>query len=119
MRLFAVLAAAVLLSSCAWVRHEIAPTPAPAVSAPSTPAARPDPVKPHHPRTPAAAAQSLTATPVTAPAAAPAPAPDYSARCHAMADNRAADARQLGASAADQAKMQSDTYRDCMQQSVK
>jgi hypothetical protein len=36
-----------------------------------------------------------------------------------MAANRADDAKQLGASAADQAKVQSDTYRDCMAQSVK
>jgi hypothetical protein len=52
-------------------------------------------------------------------AAPPAPPPDYSARCHAMADNRADDAKQLGADAADQAKMRNDTYRDCMAQSVK
>ncbi len=36
-----------------------------------------------------------------------------------MADNRAEDARQLGADAADQAKVESDTYHDCMTQSVK
>lgn len=36
-----------------------------------------------------------------------------------MAANRADDAKQLGASQADQAKMQSDTYRDCIAASVK
>ncbi|HEX4304377.1 MAG TPA: hypothetical protein VHZ78_16410 [Rhizomicrobium sp.] len=116
MRLFAVLAAALLLSSCAWVRHEIVPTQAPPPAAtPATPAAKPDPARPHRPHIPAATTQSMMATPVTTPATPP--APDYSARCHAMADNRAADARQLGASAADQTKMQADTYRDCMAQS--
>jgi hypothetical protein len=49
----------------------------------------------------------------------PAPALDYEARCHAMAANRADDAKQLGASQADQAKMQNDTYRDCIAGSVK
>ena len=47
-----------------------------------------------------------------------APAPiDYESRCRTIASNRADDARQLGASPADQAKMQSDTYRDCLAQS--
>jgi hypothetical protein len=35
-----------------------------------------------------------------------------------MANNRVNDAKQLGASPADQAKIQNDTYRDCMAQSV-
>jgi hypothetical protein len=45
--------------------------------------------------------------------------PDYTARCREMASNRAADARQLGASGADAAHIQTDTYRDCIRQSVK
>jgi hypothetical protein len=36
-----------------------------------------------------------------------------------MAANRADDARELGASPADQLKVQTDTFHDCMQQSVK
>jgi hypothetical protein len=35
-----------------------------------------------------------------------------------MANNRVNDAKQLGASAADQTKIQNDTYKDCMAQSV-
>jgi PBP1b-binding outer membrane lipoprotein LpoB len=119
MRVFAVLAAALLLSGCTWVRHELDFAPAPPAATPS-PKPKPD-VKPPHashvdrPVTPVAAAPApaTTATPV---AVAPV---DYSARCHAMADNRADDAKQLGASTADQGKVQSDTYRDCMAQSVK
>ena len=117
MRAVAVLAAALLLSSCTWIRHEIAP-PAPPAAPPTL--VKPDP-KPHRPKPPAER-PVMPVSPAPPPQAAlptPPPPPDYATRCHAMADNRADDARQLGASAADQAKMQNDTYRDCMAQSVK
>jgi hypothetical protein len=112
MRFFAVLAATLLLSGCSWVQHEIGSPP------PAAPAAKPDIVKPHKPppRPAPPAVQAQSASPVEVPAPSP---PDYGARCHAMADNRATDAKQLGATAADQARVQSDTYRDCMAQSVK
>ncbi|MEJ1970632.1 MAG: hypothetical protein WDN03_18695 [Rhizomicrobium sp.] len=120
MRVLAVLTAALLLSGCAFVQHELAPAPPPATTS-TAPAPAPKPPEPPlHPRRPAVhvepappAVQSVTTTP-----AAP-PPPDYGARCHAMADNRADDAKQLGASPADFAKVQADTYRDCMAQSVK
>lgn len=57
--------------------------------------------------------QSVTSKPV------PITPTDYNARCHAMADSRADDAKQLGASTADLAKVQQDVYKDCMTQSVK
>ena len=113
MRLFAVIAAALLVSSCTWARHELDLAPAPPLVITPKPDAKP----PHRP-----SAERPTAPFASAPAAvtpAPVAAPDYSARCHAMADNRGDDAKQLGASTADQAKVQSDTYRDCMAQSVK
>ena len=113
MRVLAVCLAALLLSSCAWVRHEIAPATMPPVVSPAK--ARDRQASTGRPE-PAASNAGYAPTP---PVAAPAPPPDYSARCRAMADNRADDAKQLGASAADQAKVQSDTYRDCMAQSVK
>ena len=113
MRLFAVLAAALLLSSCTWVRHELDFAPAPPLVVTPKPDAKPA-HRPHADRVPVVAAPAAAA-----PATVPAPPPDYSTRCRAMADNRADDAKQLGASAADQAKMESDTYRDCMAQSVK
>jgi hypothetical protein len=103
-----------LLSGCAFVRRELAPVPAAAPAV--TPSAKPDVVRPHRPH--AEPPQVQAASPTQA-APVPPPAPDYSARCHAMAGNRADDARQLGASAADQAKVLSDTYRDCMAQSVR
>ena len=117
MRLFAVLAAALLLSSCTWMRHELDFAPAPPLVVTPKPDAKP-PHRPRvdHPVVPVVAAPAAAA-PVTAPA--PVAAPDYGTRCRAMADNRADDAKQLGASAADQAKVQTDTYRDCMAQSVK
>ena len=111
MRAVVLFAAALLLSSCAWVRHEIAPVP-PAVS----PTAKPELARPHRPQVERPVPQVQTTQPAMPPAP---PPPDYSARCHAMAGNRADDAKQLGASAADQAKVQNDTYRDCMAQSVK
>ena len=52
-------------------------------------------------------------------AAAPEPAPDYTQRCTALAESRADDAKQLGASKADQQKMQADVYENCLKQSVK
>ena len=115
MRLFAVLAAALLLSSCTWVRHELDFAPAPPLVVTPKPDAKPL----HRPRVDRPVAPVVAPPPAAAPATAPAPPPDYSTRCRAMADNRADDAKQLGASAADQAKVQTDTYRDCMAQSVK
>ena len=109
MRITVVLAAALLLSSCAWVRHEIAPVAPPPLVSP-----QPKPSAPHKPHAPAAAVPAAMPAPQIA-----SPAPDYETRCHAMAQNRADDAKGLGASTADQAKMQNDTYRDCMAQSVK
>ena len=120
MRFVALIAAAILLTGCTWVRQELAPTPAAPVPAPATAPAvpKPEPARPARPKPrvehPAPAPQQTQ----TEPQAAPAPAPiDYDARCKTLAANRADDARQLGASPADQAKMQSDTYRDCMAQS--
>jgi cytoskeletal protein RodZ len=121
MRAVAVLAAALLLTGCTWVQREVpwaAPPAAPAVPPkPSEPAPRPSRPRPHAERptpsqTPTAPPSEQTQTqPQTAPAV------DYAARCRAMAVNRAGDAKDLGASAADQAKVQSDTYRDCLAQS--
>ncbi|MEI9989269.1 MAG: hypothetical protein WDM86_04455 [Rhizomicrobium sp.] len=116
MRFVAVIAAALLLSGCAWVRQELAPPPA----APTTqPVPKPEPARPPKPKPrverPAPVPQQTQTEPQqVAPAAPPV---DYDARCHTLAANRADDAKQLGASPADQAKMQSDTYRDCMAQS--
>ena len=116
MRILAVLAAALLLSGCTWLREEFGPVP-PVAPAPARPAVEPPrpPRKPapeHVERLPPAPPpQSVSATPV--------PPTDYSSRCHAMADSRADDARQLGAAGADLAKVQQDVYHDCMSQSVK
>jgi outer membrane biosynthesis protein TonB len=123
MRAVAVLAAALLLTGCSWVQKELpwsAPSPPPI----STPGVPPKPTEPA-PRPPRP--KPRVEHPAPAPAAPPAeqtqtepqaaPVVDYEARCRAMAANRAGDARDLGASAADQAKVQSDTYRDCMVQS--
>ncbi|MEI9887825.1 MAG: hypothetical protein WDN08_15235 [Rhizomicrobium sp.] len=91
MRLIALFAAALLLSGCTRIREEMAPAPpvvAPAVRPGAKPASRP------HVERPA----PVTAAPAPAPVIAP-PAvtpPDYSARCHAMAQNRADDAKELG-----------------------
>ncbi|MEJ0025110.1 MAG: hypothetical protein WDN01_03690 [Rhizomicrobium sp.] len=120
MRFVAIVAVALLLSGCTWVRQELSPPPvAPAPSAPAVPAPKPEPVRPPKPKphVERPAPQQSQSEPQTAPPAPPPPV-DYDARCHALAANRADDARQLGASPADQAKMQSDTYRDCMAQSV-
>ena len=113
MRVLTVCLAMLLLSGCAFVQRQLAPAPAapPVV----TPSAKPDVARPHKPHGEPPQVQAASPT-QTAPAP---PAVDYSARCHAMAGNRADDARQLGASAADQAKVLSDTYRDCMAQSVR
>jgi hypothetical protein len=123
MRFAAVLAAAFLLTGCSWVHKELpwtAPAPPPAVPAatpavPAKPEPAPHPVRPK-PRAerPASAAPPPEQTQSEPQAE---PVVDYAARCHAMAANRAGDAKELGASPADQAKMQSDTYRDCMAQS--
>jgi len=122
MRVVVVFAAALLLTGCTWIRQELEPAPSAAVAPAATPTPKPDVVKPHKTRVEKPTAPVETATPVAAPppvAAAPPPPPDYNTRCHEMADNRALDAKQLGASAADQAKIQGDTYRDCMAQTVK
>ena len=116
MRVIAVLAVALLLSGCTWVRQELSPLlPPPVPPAPSKPTVETKPPRkptpPVHVERPPA--QSVTASPTTPPP------PNYSERCHAMADNRADDARQLGANGADLAKVQQDVYRDCMAQSVK
>ena len=119
MRVIAVLAIALLLTGCTWVRQELSPVrPPPAPPAPSKPTADTHP--PHKPVPPPAPVRP-TAPPVqsTSTTPTPPPPPDYSARCHTMAGNRADDAKQLGASAADLAKVQQDVYRDCMAQSVK
>jgi hypothetical protein len=119
MRVTAVLAVALLLSGCTWVRQELSPIlPLPVPPAPSKPTVetkpprKPVPSHIEHPTAPPPV-QSVSATPT------PPPPPDYSARCHAMADNRADDAKQLGANGADLTKLQQDVYRDCMAQSVK
>ena len=119
MRFVALIAVAMLLSGCTWIRGELAPPPtAPAtVPAPAFPKpepARPPKPKPHVEHPAPAPQQSQTETQI---APAPPPPVDYDARCRTLAANRADDAKQLGASPADQAKMQSDTYRDCMAQS--
>jgi hypothetical protein len=116
MRVAAVLAVVLLLSGCTWVHRELAPVlpPAPIAAPAAKPAEKPHkpiPPPPHAER-PAPPAQSVTSTP------SPPPPVDYSARCHAMADNRANDAKGLGATGSDLAKVQQDTYRDCMAQSV-
>ena len=112
MRFVAVIAIAMLLSGCTWVRQELGtaptkPTPVPAVPKPESP---PRPVRPKaHVERPVPAPQQTQ----TEPQAAPVPAPiDYDARCKALAANRADDAKQLGATPADQTKMRNDTYRD-------
>lgn len=109
MRVIAVFAAALLLSGCTWLRAELSPV---APQAPAKPATEP---RPAHKPVPARIERPPPAQTVTTT---PAP-PDYSARCRAMADSRADDARQLGAAGADLAKVQQDVYHDCMTQSVK
>ncbi len=116
MRVAVLLAAVLLLSGCTWVRQELSPVlpPPPAMPAKPIEPKPHKPVVPHADRpAPVPPAQSVTSTPT------PPPPPDYDARCHAMAANRADDAKHLGANAADLAKVQQDTYRDCMAQSVK
>ena len=126
MRFAALLAAALLLGGCAWVKEKLPwalPAPAPVTTPPTQPAPKPEPTpkpRPHVERPPTAA--PVAAAPTTAPPVAAAPAEesiDYAARCRTMAANRADDAKGLGASAADQTKMRDETYHDCMQQSVK
>jgi hypothetical protein len=116
MRLVALLAIVLLLSGCTWVRRELAMPPTSPTPAQTSPAPKPEPVRPSKPRprveTPAAPPQAV-------PQADAPPPIDYEARCRTMASNRADDAKQLGASPADQAKMQNDTYRNCMAESVK
>jgi hypothetical protein len=117
MRFVAVIAVAMLLSGCTWVRQELSlppATPPPVPTVPKPEPARPPKPKPHVER-PAPEPQQSEAQTQTVPP----PPIDYDARCRTLAAHRADDAKQLGASPADQAKMQSDTYRDCVAQSVK
>ncbi len=117
MRVVAVIAAALLLSGCTWLRQEFAP-PAPPPVAPVAkppPDMKPRPPAPHIER-PVPQVQNSMPAAIAPPA--PPPTPDYNSRCHEMANNRVVDAKQLGASPADQAKIQNDTYKDCMAQSV-
>jgi len=118
MRVIAVLAAALLLSSCSWLHREFGPPPLPPTpvakpTPPPPPEVKPHPVAPHVERP---VPQVQNSAPVAVPP--PPPAPDYNARCREMASNRVTDAKQLGASLADQARIQNDTYKDCMAQSV-
>jgi len=90
----------------------------PMAPAQTAPVPKPEPAHPAKPRPrverPTAPA-SVQAEPQT-----DAPPPiDYESRCRTMASNRADDAKQLGASPADQAKVQNDAYRSCMAESVK
>jgi hypothetical protein len=122
MRVAVVLAAALLLSGCAWLQKQ-APWATPPAPASAQAPAKPEPA-PAHPAKPRPRAERPTTTAAPAPqqiqSQPQSPPPvDYSARCHEMAGNRADDAKQLGASSADQTKVENDTYRDCMQQSVK
>ena len=124
MRFAVVFAAALCLSGCTFMKEQLPWTqPAPPPPVPQqTPAPKPAPPKPH-PRVEQPAPQQ--------PAAPAAPAPlrgdvapvestaDQQARCRAMADNRAGDAKELGASPADQTKMRDDTFHDCMEPAVK
>ena len=112
MRDVALLAVLILLSGCTWVRQELAPPAAPQPA----PVPKPEPVRPSKPRP----RVERPAAPTQAEPQADAPPPiDYEARCKTMASNRADDAKQLGASPTDQVKIQSDTYRSCMAESVK
>ena len=123
MRFAAVLATAMLLSGCTWVHKELPwtastpPAAAPVQALSPKPELTPKPPKPRprveHPSAPPTEQPQTQSEPQAAPTV------DYDARCRAMAANRASDAKELGASAADQAKMQADTYHDCMAQSVK
>lgn len=125
MRFAAVLATALLLSGCAWVKQQVpwntppiaAPTPSPKPSEPAKPAEPPKPEVQHPPHPhddhPDAAPQ------LRGDVAPPESDAQHQARCRTMADNRAADARGLGASTADQARMRSETFSDCMQGAVK
>lgn len=118
MRAVAVLSAVLLLSGCAMLQRQLAPSVPPPAAAP---VAKPEPARPPHKAKPHVEKPPAPVIPAAAPAPAaspPPPVPDYSARCHAMAGNRADDAKQLGATAADQTKVKTDTYADCMKQSV-
>ena len=121
MRFVVLVAAALCLSGCAWVKQklpwETPPVPAP-VTAPTpkpAPAEVPPKPRPHveQPAAPASAPQLRGDVPATESAV------DRETRCRRMADNRADDAKGLGASPADQAAMRADTLHDCMQPAVK
>jgi hypothetical protein len=124
MRFAAAICAVLLLTGCAELRDPMtlfghgADKPA-AAPTPATPQPKPE-AKPRARVERQAAPAPAAAKPAPAPADATAEPPiDYAARCRAMADNRAGDAKGLGASPAEQATMRDETYRDCMQQSVK
>ena len=121
MRVAIVPAAALLVTGCTWVHQQLpwtAPPPPAAVAPKPEPAPTPKPrARMERPAAPASVAQVRDEPPVAA--AQTEPPVDNAARCHTMADNRADDAKGLGASSADQTKMRDDTFHDCMQQSVK
>lgn len=104
MRAAAAFAAILLLSGCTWMRGQLEPVPS------VEPTPKPETVaKPH--KIPKPAEAQPAAQPVATPTVAA--TPDYGARCREMADNRARDAKELGASAADQQKVRDDAYRSC------
>ncbi|HEV2651351.1 MAG TPA: hypothetical protein VGU69_08845 [Rhizomicrobium sp.] len=140
MRRIAVPVLCVLLAGCSTIKHVFAPAPVAITGPADTPVPTPRPAVPPKPKThippppPLRAAippstTTTTTTPAATPApvaaapvqqaAAPEPAPDYTQRCTALAESRADDAKQLGASKADQQKMQADVYENCLKQSVK
>ena len=135
MRRIAVPVLCVLLAGCSTIKHVFAPAPVAITGPADTPVPTPRPAvppkpKPHIPPPPplrAAVPPTTTAPAPAAPAATapvqqaavPEPAPDYTQRCTALAESRADDAKQLGASKADQQKMQTDVYENCLKQSVK
>jgi hypothetical protein len=135
MRRIAVPVLCVLLAGCSTMKHVFAPSPVAITGPADTPVPTPRPAvppkpKPHIPPPPplraavpptisTPAPPEAAATPPVQQAAVPEPAPDYTQRCTALAESRADDAKQLGASKADQQKMQTDVYENCLKQSVK
>ncbi len=110
MRVFAFVAIALLLSGCTWIRQELEPvpplpTPKPEIVVPR----RPPPPPPPRPEKPAEQVQQSAPMQTVAP-----PPADNTARCRELAQHRADDAKQLGASQADQTQILSDTFRNCM-----
>ena len=109
MRVLAVAVAALLLSGCTWIRQELEPTPPLPTPKPEIVVPRkPPPPPPPRPERPAEQVQQ------SAPMQTIAPPVDNTARCHELAQHRADDAKQLGASQADQTQISNDTFRNCM-----